>query len=158
MKWEIEIKVVEDLSVLSPEEQELIQAARDATNAAYAPYSKFFVGAAVRLEDGTLISGSNQENAVYPLGLCAERVALFTAGNTHPNIPIAALAVTTKSEMSDPAIPQFPCGSCRQAILEFENRHDRPIKTYVVGGMGKVYIMDSIKEILPFAFKGDFLK
>jgi len=124
----------------------------EALSHAYAPYSDYQVGAALRLENGSIIQGSNQENAVYPLGLCAERVALFNASSLHPGITIKSLAVTTKKELDEDELPPFPCGSCRQVILEIEQKQHSPIKLYMVGSNNSVCIVEGISNLLPFSF------
>ena len=124
---------------------------------AYAPYSNYQVGAAVLLSDDTILQGSNQENAVYPLGLCAERVALFSVSALHPDHHVKALAVTTKKELSDGELPPFPCGSCRQVILEIEQRQSSPITIYVVGANSSVCVVEGVGNLLPFSFDQDSL-
>ncbi len=119
---------------------------------AYAPYSRYNVGAALRLEDGILIKGNNQENAVYPLGQCAERVVLYAASSQYPNISISHLAVATAKELDAGELPPFPCGSCRQVLLEMEQRYDRDIKLYIIGGNRSVCVVETVKDLLPFAF------
>lgn len=137
---------------LSAEDQALLQAAYEACQSAYSPYSKFNVGSAVRLEDGTLIQGSNQENAAYPSGLCAERVAFFTAGAQHAGTRIIAAAVVTDSSM--PVEDFSPCGGCRQVMLESEERQDERIRFLMqTGGASNVLISDSVAQFLPLSFK-----
>ena len=137
--------------------QELIQKAIEAAKKAYAPYSKFKVGAAVLLENGEIIQGNNQENAAYPSGLCAERVAIFYANSKYPNIPIKAIAITanTKNGLIQEPIP--PCGSCLQVMLESEKRADSSIQVLLYG-QGKITIADSIKQFLPVNFNKEMLK
>lgn len=137
---------------LSAEDQALLQAAYEACQSAYSPYSKFNVGSAVRLEDGTLIQGSNQENAAYPSGLCAERVAFFTAGAQHAGARIIAAAVVTDSSM--PVEDFSPCGGCRQVMLESEERQDESIRFLMqTGGESHVLVSDSVAQFLPLSFK-----
>ncbi len=132
---------------------DLCTASINAMEDAYAIYSNYRVGAALLLSDGKLIKGGNQENAVYPLGLCAERVALFAAASQHPGKKILALAVATARILKNhEEIPPFPCGSCRQVILEMEQRQEQPIPLYVVGANHAVCKVDSVTDILPFAF------
>ena len=158
IKQEITFRVCDDASHLTEDEQRLIREARASIEHAYAPYSTFHVGCAVLLENGEIICGSNQENAVYPLGLCAERVALFAAGSHFPDIPIVALALSTQKALKENELPVFPCGSCRQVLVESETRHHHDIKLLIAGSDESIYILDSVKEILPFAFQGDSLK
>lgn len=157
MVAEFQYHVYDRIEELEDVEKELVKSAIATTSHAYAPYSGFKVGASVRLKDGTVVTGQNQENAVYPLGLCAERVALFTAGSQHPKEPIVAMAITTEKKLQPNEIPPFPCGSCRQSIVEFETRFKHPIKLYVTGTNGRVYVFDSVKTILPFAFDSEYL-
>lgn len=137
---------------LSPAEQHLIELAVEATSRSYAPYSKFRVGAAVRLSNGVEVIGCNQENVAYPSGLCAERTALFSAGAQYPGVPVEALAIAargTDGELLDE--PISPCGSCRQVIIEFETRGKRPIQILLYGRK-YVYKVDGIRKIMPLMF------
>ena len=136
----------------------LINSAVEAVKNAYAPYSKFHVGSSVLLKSGKIITGSNQENAAFPSGLCAERVALFHASHQYPNDPIQAIAIATHSEKDNKSTPIFPCGSCRQVILEYENKYKTDIRTFVINSNGNIYAIDKAKDLLPMAFVGDFLK
>jgi len=121
---------------------------------AYAPYSKFQVGAAIMLANGKIVLGSNQENAAYPSGLCAERVAIFQAGAIYPGVSIIKMAITAASSqrMVDAPIP--PCGACRQAIAEYELKQDVPIEIWFMGETGEVYRSESLKNLLPMVFGG----
>lgn len=157
IKLKVEFSVVSDWSHFLEEEKRLLNKAIEATVDAYAPYSKFNVGAAVLLENGKIIKGNNQENATYPNGLCAERVALFNAASNFPKNKINAIALTIEYEGKDITEPVFPCGSCRQSILEYEDRFKQNIKIYIIGPNKEVVIINSVKDILPFAFSGDFL-
>ena len=143
---------------LSKEEQQLLQKARAASDLAYAPYSNFHVGAALLLENGVIVSGNNQENVAYPSGLCAERVAIYAAGATYPVIKIKAIAVTCKSTQFHVSEPLSPCGACRQAISEYEMRYKSNIKMILAGETGKIRVIDSMADLLPFAFKAEELK
>lgn len=142
---------------LDKQYQELIQKAKDAAKKAYAPYSKFKVGAAVLLENNEIIQGNNQENAVYPSGLCAERVAIFYANSKYPNIPIKAIAITANTENGFIKEPIPPCGSCLQVMLESENRSDKSIRVLLYG-QNKITIADNIKQFLPVNFNNEMLK
>jgi cytidine deaminase len=157
MVGEFQYEIYERIEELEGAEKKLVEAAINTTSQAYAPYSGFKVGASVLLKNGTLVTGQNQENAVYPLGLCAERVALFSAGSQHPTETIVAMAITTEKQLEANEIPPFPCGSCRQSIVEFESRFKHPIKLFVTGTNGRIFVFDSVKTILPFAFNSDFL-
>lgn len=136
---------------LSKVEQQLIDSAKDATYGAYAPYSQFFVGAAVRLSDGSVVIGNNQENASYPCGLCAERTALFAANAQYPKLYVEALAIAARTDEGFLSSPITPCGSCRQVMLEVENRQKSPMKIYLYGEEG-VYRINSSAELLPLQF------
>lgn len=130
----------------------LLQSAREATQTAYAPYSNFLVGAAVLLEDGTIVRGSNQENAAYPSGLCAERTAIFAAGANYPNQKVIMVAVTAKRRGETAFVVANPCGSCRQVLAEYEEKQANPIQIIMEGGDGKVYTCHSINMLLPMKF------
>lgn len=138
---------------LPPLDRQLVEAAMQATHSSYAPYSRFCVGAAARLEGDVIVVGSNQENAAYPSGLCAERTALFAAGAQYPDRPVLALAVAARNGdcfLSDP-IP--PCGACRQVILEVEQRYRQPVRILLYGTQG-VHVVDGIRALLPLCFTG----
>ncbi len=139
-------------------ERQLLLKAKKAVQTAYAPYSKFKVGAAVLLDNNEIITGSNQENATYPNGLCAERVALFNASANYPENSIEAIALTIDFVGKNLDQPVFPCGGCRQSILEYEERWSKNIKIYVIGPNEEVVIIDTVKDILPLAFSSDYLK
>jgi len=137
--------------------QELMQHAVEARKKAYAPYSKFRVGAALLLENDVVVSGSNQENAAYPSGLCAERVAIYHAGATYPDVKIKQIAITATSDNHINKTPIPPCGSCRQAIAEYEMRQDSEIEIYFMGGEGKIMKSNSLKDLLPLVFDKSYL-
>jgi cytidine deaminase len=143
---------------LSKDEQMLLAEAKASMNDAYAPYSHFHVGAAVLLDNGVIVKGNNQENASYPVGLCAERVAIFSAGANYPGIGIKALAVAARSDNFTVDKPVPPCGACRQAILEYEHRYKKKIRMLMSGESGKVIVTDTIENLLPFQFNADDLK
>jgi cytidine deaminase len=137
---------------LTPNEQHLLQLAIEATGRSYAPYSKFCVGAAVRLDNGIELAGSNQENAAYPSGLCAERTALFYAGAQYPDVPVRMLAIAargTDGELTEE--PTGPCGACRQVIIESETRADSPIRILLYSKK-YVYVTDGIRPLMPLTF------
>lgn len=136
---------------LNEAEQQLVRKAMDATDNSYSPYSHFRVGAAIRLEDGTEIIGANQENAAYPVTLCAERTAIFAAQAQHPELSIEALAIAARNDNGFTEDPVTPCGSCRQVILEVEQRYGRPMKIYLYGTKG-VYVIDTVRDLLPLCF------
>jgi len=137
---------------LSAEERTLVDAACAATQGSYAPYSHFCVGAAVLLADGTVVRGSNQENAAFPSGTCAERCAMFYANAAHPEQPVRALAVAArKSDGRFTAEPISPCGACRQVLVETEFRYGRPFTVLLYGTDG-ICRLKSPKDLLPFHF------
>lgn len=145
------------LEECSDTEKKLIEAAKAATENAYAPYSGFSVGAAVLLENGEIISGNNQENAAYPSGLCAERTTVFFANASRPDQKIEAIAIAArhKGRFTDDVIT--PCGGCRQVLLETENRFKAPMKIMMYGG-GSVYMLESAKDLLPLSFGDEMLR
>lgn len=151
------LTVYEDVNELTAEVQKLFESAVKARDKAYAPYSNYQVGAALKLESGKIITGSNQENASYPAGLCAERTAIFYAGANFPGQTIEALAVTVKSSEKTIDHPTPPCGSCRQAIAEYEFKQDRPIPIYFTGETGTIIKTESLLDILPLAFNSSFM-
>ncbi|MBW6480086.1 MAG: cytidine deaminase [Bacteroidales bacterium] len=153
-KVEISLSLIEanDVSELAPSEQELIKISRQMTTRAYAPYSGFYVGAAVLLENGEIVLGSNQENAAYPSGLCAERVAVFAASAKYPDIKIKAIAISGNSKSRDIDHPVTPCGACRQVLLEYEIKQEVPVKVYLSGHSGKIYIIENVQDLLPLSF------
>lgn len=158
-KREIKSVVVDynSLAELDKTHQKLIQKAKEAAEKAYAPYSKFNVGAAVLLENDEIIQGNNQENAAYPSGLCAERVAIFYANSKYPNIPIKAIAITAITENGFITEPIAPCGSCLQVMLESENRSGKSIEVLLYG-LNKITIAESIVQFLPINFNKEMLK
>ncbi|MGV8962579.1 MAG: cytidine deaminase [Candidatus Saccharimonadaceae bacterium] len=133
-------------------EKNLIDAAKQATHNAYAPYSKFHVGAALLLESGIIITGNNQENAAYPSGLCAERTAVFYANAQYPNQKIKAIAIAAhyKGEYTPDLIS--PCGSCRQVLLEVESRYNSPVKILMYNKNNEVYVAESMRSLMPLCF------
>jgi cytidine deaminase len=147
-----EITINDSISELPSEIQSLMQQAIEVRKNAYAPYSHFRVGAAILLDNGKVVLGSNQENAAYPSGLCAERVAIFQAGAIYPNAKIVQLAITAASDTNPTKSPIPPCGSCRQSIAEYEFKQDTPIEIYFMGESGEVYKSNSISNLLPLSF------
>jgi len=137
--------------------QILITKAKEAAESAYAPYSKFKVGAAVLLENDEIFQGNNQENAAYPSGICAERVAIFYANSKYPDVAIKAIAVTASTKEGFITDPIPPCGSCLQVMLESENRSDKSIQVLLYGE-NKITVAEGIKHFLPFNFNKDMLK
>ena len=152
---EVELKsVIHECQMheLTADEQHLIELAIEATQRSYAPYSNFHVGAAVRLDGGIEIIGCNQENAAYPVGLCAERTALFTAGAQYPDTPVRMLAIAARGTDGELTFePTGPCGSCRQVIIESETRAKAPIRILLYGRKC-VYVIDGIRKLMPLTF------
>ena len=147
---------VYDWDELAAEDQKLVQAAKDATNGSYAPYSGFCVGAAARLGDGTIVIGSNQENVAFPSGLCAERTTLFAANAQHPNQPVMALAIAARNKDGFLSQPIPPCGGCRQVISGVEQRYNQPIRILLYGTAG-IHVVDGIDALLPLQFSNEYL-
>ena len=143
---------------LSEPEQNLLLEAKRTMKNAYAPYSHFQVGAAVLLDNGVIVAGNNQENASYPVGMCAERVAIFAAGAQFPGTGIKAIAITARSDEFHLDKPVTPCGACRQAISEYEHRYSAPIRMIFQGETGKVLVTDSIVHLLPYQFTAEDLR
>lgn len=138
---------------LCEEDKRLIEQAKEATKRSYAPYSKFSVGAAVLLSNGEIITGTNQENAAYPSGLCAERTALFYANSSYPKEFVKKLAVAARTEKDFINSPIPPCGGCRQVILETEKRYHEPIQILLYG-KNEIYVFKGVNAILPLSFDG----
>ena len=137
---------------LSDAEQQLLNVAIGATEHSYAPYSRFHVGAALLLEDGTVLPGCNQENAAFPAGLCAERSAIFAAGAQYPGVAPVTIAIAardTEGELT--AEPVSPCGTCRQVIIETETRYKHPLRILLYG-RNRVFAMDGISQLMPLSF------
>lgn len=136
---------------MTPEDQEMVQSALDAQKGSYSPYSHFQVGAALKLENGLIIKGANQENAAYPSGLCAERVALFAAGANYPDIAPVSLAIAGSDHGVLCESPASPCGACRQVMAEYQKKHGKPLQIILVGAkrIRKFYCVD---DVLPFIF------
>ena len=151
-KFEFEYKVYDDIGELDKEDSVLLSKARSVTAQAYAPYSNFFVGAAAVLENGETVVGTNQENASYPVGICAERVLLGNAATMYPNVGITTMAVSYDSKTVKSDHPISPCGMCRQSLLEYESRTAKPIRLILAGQQGKIIIVKTVSSLLPFAF------
>lgn len=136
---------------------QLMDKAVSVRKTSYAPYSKFHVGAALLLDNGEIVLGSNQENAAYPSGLCAERVAIFYAGAVFPEAKVVKMAISAAAEAKVVTDPIPPCGACRQSIAEYELKQDTPIEIFFMGEEGKVYCSESLKNLLPLTFGGEYL-
>jgi cytidine deaminase len=145
-------------SELNDADSELLKQAEEAAKNAYAPYSQFYVGAALRLASSEIIIGTNQENVAYPSGLCAERVAIFSASTNHPNERVESMAITVNTTRSAIVEPLSPCGACRQVIMEYQNKQQSPIRLILGSQSDKVWIFENAAALLPFGFEADYLK
>jgi cytidine deaminase len=157
-KNEFVYTVYKDAAELSGIDAALLEKARKVTLDAYAPYSKFYVGAAVLLQNGEVVTGTNQENASYPVGTCAERVLLGTLAGLHPGVAIQSMAISYASDTVKSDHPISPCGMCRQALLEYEARVLSAIRLILAGQTGEVIVIDTVSQLLPFAFTSNELK
>ncbi len=153
-----EVKIYSHQDELSESDRNLLKKAYKAADKAYAPYSEFYVGAALLLENGKIITGNNQENVAYPSGLCAERVAVFNAGALYPDVPINTIAIVAKTNRFELHQPVSPCGACRQVIAEYENRHHNKIRIVLKGQTDEVWVVEGIKTLLPLIFDEKGLK
>ena len=152
-----QFKVFESIEELPNDIQDLMTQAVEVRKNAYAPYSKFRVGVAIFLDNGKIVLGSNQENAAYPSGLCAERVAIFHSGAIYPEAKILKMAITAASDTNKTTAPIPPCGSCRQSMAEYEIKQETPIEIYFMGEIGPIYKSASLKNLLPLMFDKKFL-
>jgi cytidine deaminase len=157
IKIETTLEVYDNIGELSTSVQDLMEVAIEARENAYAPYSKFNVGAAILLDNDAVVIGSNQENACFPSGLCAERTAIYYAGAKYPKAKILKMVITASSQnqVTDKPIP--PCGACRQTIAEYEVKQERPIEIYFMGAKGKVIKSHSLANLLPLLFESSVL-
>jgi cytidine deaminase len=151
------LDVYENFDELPQDVQQLMERAFEVRDAAYAPYSSFKVGAALLLENDEVVIGSNQENASYPSGLCAERTAIFYAGARYPDVRIKRMALSARSLNHRTVTPIPPCGACRQSIAEYEVKQENPIEIFFMGESGKVVRSGSLKELLPLIFDNSYL-
>jgi cytidine deaminase len=152
IKIEFILTVFDNLNELPSDIIELMEQAIEARQKAYAPYSNFYVGAAILLDNGEIVTGSNQENASYPSGLCAERTAVYYAGAKYPNAKMLKMAITAASQNQKTESPIPPCGACRQALAEYEVKQKAPIEIYFMGESGKVVKSESLANLLPLVF------
>ena len=157
IKIESTLYVFDNVHELPQDAFTLMQKAVEAREKAYAPYSKFHVGAALLLDNNEIITGNNQENASYPSGLCAERTAIYYAGAKYPNARIVRMAITAGSKKHQTKEPIPPCGACRQAIAEYEIKQEIPIEIYFMGETGKVAKSKSLENLLPLMFNKEVL-
>ncbi|MCQ2284485.1 MAG: cytidine deaminase [Bacteroidales bacterium] len=154
---ESKVTVYDDRSELAEDVLHLIHEAENAAQRAYAPYSKFQVGAAILMNNGKVVTGNNQENAVYPCGICAERAAAFAASSQYPDVPFNKIAITAINPVSPLTQPISPCGICRQALFEYEEKFNQPIEVILTGQEGPIYVLQSIAALLPYTFHAGFL-
>lgn len=159
-KAELKISFEEyaDRSELNTEDHSLLMSAIESVDKAYAPYSQYYVGAALKLKNGEVIQGNNQENVAYPSGLCAERIAIFYASSKYPEMEVESIAITAKARNFKIKEVVAPCGACRQVLAEYEMKQDKPIRIILQGDGGKVIILKSIEDILPLMFHAEELK
>ena len=158
LKHTVELSVYDSVNSLSELDKELMERAKKVSKTAYAPYSQFYVGAAVRLSSNKIIEGSNQENMAYPSGMCAERVAIYYANSFYADERIDTIAITAHAKTFDVNHPIAPCGACRQSMAEYEMKQKHPIRLIMTGESGEVYIAESVEMILPFMFNEIELK
>lgn len=156
-KYSFDFQVFEDIESLNTADAALLQKAREITVQAYAPYSNFLVGAAALLNNNQIITGTNQENASYPVGICAERVLLAAVASLHPNMPIRTIAISYQSLKGKSNHPVSPCGMCRQSLVEYEKRVQQPIRLLLSGMQGKVIVIEEANALLPLSFSGNDL-
>ncbi|KYP15872.1 cytidine deaminase [Flavihumibacter sp. CACIAM 22H1] len=157
VNYQFTYEIYDSISELTEEDAWLLEEARQVTEQAYAPYSNFYVGAVAKLANGEIIAGSNQENASFPVGLCAERVVLASVASLFPKIPIETMAISYQSGTVESNHPISPCGICRQSLQEYEGRVRAPIRLILGGQSGKVYIIPKASWLLPLSFTGEEL-
>ncbi|MFT5878395.1 MAG: cytidine deaminase [Salibacteraceae bacterium] len=150
-----QVTVYDSLDELPQDQKDLMDFAKKALPSSYSPYSGFQVASALKLESGQIVLGSNQENIAYPSGLCAERVAIFSAGTNFKGLQIKAIAITANSANGNVSNPITPCGSCRQVMIEIEHTQQEPITVIMTGSEGEVWVANSIKDLIPFYFTSD---
>ena len=157
-KISFDLTIYDSPDKLPEEYKNLMSIAQKSRPNAYAPYSNFQVGAAVLLNNDEIVIGNNQENASFPSGLCAERVAIFQAGAAYPGVAVKAIAISAASANTKVSKPAAPCGNCRQAIAEYEQNQTMPIKIFMMGETGVVYAVESLTDLLPLTFGNSYLK
>jgi cytidine deaminase len=151
----LRLEELENESMLGEADQQLVREAKKNTEFAYAPYSGFKVAAVARLKNGAIVSGTNQENASYPVGICAERTLLSAVSSLYPNAKIDTIAITYHNTNGDSSQPVAPCGICRQTLLEYELRTNNPIRLLLAGNEGKIIIVEKASSLLPLGFSSD---
>jgi cytidine deaminase len=155
--FQFSYKVYDSINELSPEDAFLLEQAQKVTEEAYVPYSRFRVGAVAKLANGKYTHGSNQENASFPAGLCAERVLLSAASSLYPGIPIDSIAISYRNHQDQSDHPVSPCGICRQSLQEYEQRFKQPIRLILGGAKGRIYVIPKASLLLPLAFSAEEL-
>jgi cytidine deaminase len=156
--YQFSYEVYDSVEELDKEDAWLLNEAREVTSAAYAPYSNFNVGAVAKMANGEIVAGTNQENASYPAGLCAERVLLSSAATLYPNVAIDSIAISYNNTHGESNHPISPCGICRQSLVEYEERTNQPIRLILSGMEGKVFIVQKSNLLLPLSFGSIDLK
>ena len=154
-KINFEVAVYASADELNDADKALLQAARKTTEAAYAPYSNFCVGAVAQMANGETVSGTNQENASYPVGICAERVLLSCIATQYPGIPVNTIAISYNNVNGDSSHPISPCGICRQSLSEYEERVNQSIRIILSGLSGEVYVIEKASQLLPLSFSAN---
>lgn len=157
-KFQFEFKVYDSIDELNNEDAYLLREARKVTEVAYAPYSNFRVGAFAKLLNGKTVSGTNQENAAYPAGICAERTLMSTASSLFPGVGIETIAISYNNTKGESNRPISPCGICRQSFVEFQQRTKNPIRIILSGMEGKVDVIENAENLLPLLFGADDMK
>lgn len=159
-KYSFAYEVFETINDLQEADAKLLQKARAVAEKAYAPYSHFFVGAAALLANNKIVTGTNQENASYPVGVCAERSLLYSSAALYPNIPVQTMAISyhNHNQNTKSNTPISPCGMCRQSLLEYETLWKQPIRLILSGKEGKVFVIPAATNLLPLSFTGENLK
>ncbi|MCU0384436.1 MAG: cytidine deaminase [Flavihumibacter sp.] len=155
--FEFVYDIYDSIEELEKEDAALLEVARAVTEQAYAPYSRFFVGATVKLDNGKMLSGTNQENASFPAGICAERTVLAAVSSVYPGAVIHAMAISFSSAGAASNHPISPCGICRQSLIEQEKRQQAPMRIILGGQVGPVFVIHSASHLLPFSFTGEEL-
>lgn len=156
--FKFDFKIYNSIDELDKKGAYLLREARNVTEMAYAPYSNFKVGAYALLVNGQTVSGTNQENAAYPAGICAERTLMSTASSLFPGIGIETIAISYKNMLGESNRPVSPCGICRQSFVEFQQRTKNPIRIILSGMQGEVYVIENAENLLPLVFGSDDLK
>ncbi len=157
-EYRFSYEVYNSIDELKEEDAWLLSEARDVSENAYAPYSNFQVGAVAKLANGEIVAGSNQENASFPVGLCAERVLLASVSSLYPKVPVESIAISYRSSLVESDHPISPCGICRQSLQEYEQRVNHPIRLILGGMEGKIIVITNASQLLPLSFTGDDLK